>query len=823
MILRLPAVMAMALGFAAAPVNGQTTDQIQRAADYCNGPLGASSAECLAAAPGLGTAPPAHLGTPALTNPSVIPRTLPAPLPGLAPGADAPNEFQRFAAASVGSILPIFGAALFERVPSTFAPLERVPVTADYVIGPGDEIVLRTWGQVNLNLELVVDRAGAVFVPQAGNVTVAGLQFKQLPGFLKSDLGRVFRNFDLTVSMGQLRSIQVFVIGQARRPGSYTVSSLSTLVNALFASGGPTAQGSMRHIQLKRGAVVVSEMDLYDLLLKGDKSKDARLLPGDVVFIPTAGPQVAIAGSIRNPAIFELKDEHTVGELVHLAGDLAPTADVRRVLLERINADHQREVLELPLDVVGREVAIRDADILNIRSISPHFERTVTLRGNVANPGRFAWHEGMRLRDIIPDKDSLVTRAYWTKKNSLAFTLSEETAAGRVPGKSDVAQAASQAIASDGAKPTEEAAGSQEQAATADRESLQTQAPSKETSLRFKASEETAARRESIGTGLAGWVPEINWSYATIERQDPERLVTQLLPFNLGKLVLENDAGQNLELRSGDVVTIFSSADIRVSMAQQNRYVWLEGEFNSSGVYVAQPGETLGRLLERAGGLTPQAYLYGAIFTRESTRHDQQKRLDQFIAETERDLEQAVGRRTNLSSSPDEAQAFAAQVQSQRRLLEQMRSLQATGRIVLNFEADGDNAKKLMNLALEDGDRFVVPSRPATVNVLGEVYNQSAFLHESRLRVADYLRDAGGLKRSADKAHVFIIRADGSVVPKQGAGPFSKVFEAQRLNPGDSIVVPEEILRVPFIRSLRSWTQVLADLGLGAAAINVLK
>ena len=808
MSLRLPAVFAMTLAFAAAPVNGQTADQVQKATDYCNGPLGAASPECQAAAPGLVTASPARAGTPGLNNPSATSKELPLPPPALAPGADTPNEFQRFAAASVGSILPIFGATLFERVPTTFAPLERIPVTADYVIGPGDEIVLRVWGQVNLNLELVVDRAGAVYIPQAGNVTVSGLQFKQLPGFLKSELGRVFRNFDLTVSMGQLRSIQVFVIGQARRPGTYTVSSLSTLVNALFASGGPTAQGSMRHIQLKRGDVVVSEIDLYDLLLKGDKSKDARLLPGDVVFIPTAGPQVAIAGSIRNPAIFELKDEHTVGELLQLAGGLASTADLRRCLLERINAEHKRAVLELPLDALGREVAIRDADILHIRSISPRFERTVTLRGNVANPGRFAWREGMRLRDVIPDKDSLVTRSYWAKKNSLGFTPVEEMTTPREPVRTRLAGSAEATTMAEAGPGATDLAGSL-------RESRQ----SDET----RAMAAAATPREAIGTGLAGWVAEINWSYAVIERLDPERLVTQLLPFNLGKLILENDAAQNLELRSGDVVTIFSTSDIHVSVAQQNRYVLLEGEFHASGVYLAGPGETLGQLIERAGGLTSQAYLYGAEFTRESTRRDQQKRLDQFVRDMEKDLEQTATKRTSLSFTADETQALASQLQSERKALEQLRSLQATGRIVLNFEPGDANSAKLMNLALEDGDRFVVPSRPATVNVLGEVYNQNAFLHEPKMRVEDYLREAGGLKRNADKAHVFIIRADGSVLPKRGAGPFTKVFEAGRLNPGDSIVVPEEMLRVPFIRSLRNWTQVLADLGLGAAAINVLK
>jgi protein involved in polysaccharide export with SLBB domain len=209
-----------------------------------------------------------------------------------------PTEFQRFAASSVGELLPIFGANLFESVPTTFAPLDRVPVTADYVVGPGDEVLLRVWGQVNMDLDLTVDRAGAVFVPQAGNIILAGLQFHQLPTYLEAQLGRVFQNFDLNVGMGELRSIQIFVVGQVRRPGAYTVSSLSTLVNALFASGGPSSEGSMRRIQLKRGAQVATEFDLYDLLLRGDKSKDARLQPGDVVYVPPVGAQMAVAFSI---------------------------------------------------------------------------------------------------------------------------------------------------------------------------------------------------------------------------------------------------------------------------------------------------------------------------------------------------------------------------------------------------------------------------------------------------------------------------------------------------------------------------------------------
>ena len=248
------------------------------------------------------------------------------PRPSEAPPQPA-TEFQRFAASSVGEVLPIFGASLFEHVPTTFAPLDRAPVTADYVVGPGDEILLRAWGQVNLDLGLTVDRVGAVFIPQVGNVAVAGLQFQQLPGFSAGETGARLSNFDINVNMGQLRSVEIFVVGQVRRPGTYTVSSLSTLVNALFASGGPSAQGSMRHIQLKRQGQVVTEFDLYDLLLKGDKSKDARLLPGDVVYVPPSGPQIAVAGSVKNPAIYELNGEKTAGEIFQLAGGLSAVAD----------------------------------------------------------------------------------------------------------------------------------------------------------------------------------------------------------------------------------------------------------------------------------------------------------------------------------------------------------------------------------------------------------------------------------------------------------------------------------------------------------------
>jgi protein involved in polysaccharide export with SLBB domain len=358
-------------------------------AEQCAGPLGTYLPECQAIKSAPVIAPASKTGSggpdaPSLRAPSAkVPEAEEKNETPAVPAPEPPSEFQRFVASSVGQVLPIFGAGLFARVPSTFAPVDRAPVPAEHILGPGDEILLRVWGQVNLDLALTVDRGGAVFIPRAGNINVAGVTFQKLPDHLRTELGRVFRNFDLNVSMGQLRSIQIFVVGQARRPGAYTVSSLSTLVNALFASGGPSLQGSMRSIQLKRGASVVTEFDLYDLLLRGDKSKDVALQPGDVVYVPPAGPQVALAGSVKTAAIYELRGEQTAGEVIQMGGGLSPLADAQRATLERIANRSSRTVMSFGLDATGLRTRVADGDILNLLTITPQFANAVTLRGNV--------------------------------------------------------------------------------------------------------------------------------------------------------------------------------------------------------------------------------------------------------------------------------------------------------------------------------------------------------------------------------------------------------------------------------------------------------
>jgi protein involved in polysaccharide export with SLBB domain len=704
---------------------------------------------------------------------------------GVPEPAPSPTEFQEFVTTSVGRKLPIYGYSLFDRVPTTFAPIDRVPVTADYVIGPGDELLVRAWGQIDLDAKVMVDRGGEVYLPKVGALTVAGLKYDQLQDYCKTAVGRVFRNFDLNVSLGQLRSIQVFVVGQARRPGNYTVSSLSTLVNTLFASSGPSATGSMRHILLKRDNRVVTEFDFYDLLLQGDKSKDVRLLPGDVIYIPAVGPSIAVAGSVKVPAIYEMRDRTSLRDAIDMAGGLATTADKQKVVIERIEDRTTRKVEEFPLDEKGLERELKDGDVIRVFSLSPRFENGVTLRGNVARPGRYEWRPGLRIKDLIPDQGALVTRAYWLSNNSVS-TPSEN----------------------------------RERSPASSPKSERPESPSR-TSEESESSSRNGEHPESLFRNeVKRDVPEINWDYAVIQRLDPRDLTTRLIPFELGKVVLEGDEEDNLALEPSDIITIFSQADLEVPLARRSKFVRLEGEFKASGVYRVEPGETLRHLVARVNGLTPNAYLYGSEFTREAVRTQQQKGLDQLAESLEHDIDR---RATTASMNPDEAAEKRTQVEAQRQLVDKLRQVKATGRVVLELKTDAVGVDVLPNMTLEDGDRFMVPHRPSTVDVLGAIYNNNSFLYRRDKSVGAYLKQAGGPTRQADKGRILIIRADGSVLSKQSVGGWwDGGFESRRLMPGDAIVVPERLSQGTALRGLKDWSQIFSQFALGAAAVRVI-
>lgn len=720
---------------------------------------------------------------------------------------DPLSGFQLLIQNSSGYAPPIFGADLFRQPPSTFAPLDQTPVPADYVIGPGDTLQISTTGLYAVQLTLTVDRNGQINYPGVGLISVAGIHFAQLQGYLTQQVGRNFRGFNLTVSLGALRSIQVYVFGQARRPGLYTISSLSTLLNAVFASGGPLPTGSLRDIQLKRGDRVITDFDVYDLLLHGDKTKDVPLQPGDILYIPPVGPQVALLGSVTTPAIYELRGETTLNGLVTLGSGLATNATGENARIERIFEHRERSIVDITLPADGN-FALRDGDIVTIATILERFKDAVTLRGNVANPGRYNWKEGMRLQDVLPSREALITRDYFRKRNLIGLPAVEyQPTEGRVA----VSTAPTVNATSGQVTSTTTAAGTTVNAATAPAASSTSGSGSTIGDALTQSNSTFLAQNQVILSA-----PDVDLAYAVIERQDPATLVTSLVPFNLGKLVNEHDPSQNLPLFPGDVITIFSKADIRVPSAQQTRFVRLEGEFLQAGLYSVEPGETLRSLIKRAGGLTPDAYLYASEFTRQSTRRIQQQRLQEYADTLEAQIDSQSNQRIASSINPADAASISVSAASARAAVERLRRTQVTGRIVLKITPDAVGVDAVPDLALEDGDRFIVSRQPSTVTVAGQVYNASAFLYTPSLQVRNYVRDAGGPDRFGDRKRIFVIRADGSVVSEQ----FKHVEKATIL-PGDTVVVPPRLNNTSVLQYFVTASTLIGPIS-NAATLAVL-
>jgi protein involved in polysaccharide export with SLBB domain len=686
--------------------------------------------------------------------------------------ASEPSQFQRFVQESTGRLLPMYGRELFD-APQAYAANNALPVPDNYLLGPGDEVRLQVWGPVDFTSSLTVDRNGQVTLPKIGVVTLAGVAVRDLDKTMQGHLGKVFTNFQSSATMGRLRGIQVYVVGQARQPGTFQLSSLSTLVNALFASGGPNANGSMRHIELKRAGQTITTFDVYDFISRGDKTRDVALLSGDVIVIPSVGPRVAVTGAFDQAAIFELKTRATnVGDILSLGGGVPALATTQKALLERItrSSNPPRQVKEIMLDAQGLVQPMRDGDVLTLLGISPAFANAVTLQGTVAEPLRYRWFEGMTLLDLIPERDALITRDYYKRKNLLV----QNAGAGQ------------------------------------------------DTSEAKNAGANLTSRVRSMAD-------QINWEYAVIERMDRSKLSTQLIPFNLGKVVLNKDPAHNLVLQAGDVVTILSQNDLRLPQDRITRLVRVEGEVAAPGVYQTLPGETLPQLLKRVGGITPQAYLFGTELSRESVRERQQKNLDNLLRRLESQAQAQGGTVIANLGADRQAQAQVLQQQQQAQLnaqIARLRTLQSNGRIALELDPQAQALASLPNLPLEDGDNILVPAMPGFVSVFGSVHNENVFIYKQGKTVADILASAG-LTEDAEPSQAFVLRADGSTIARRDRrGFFGGGFESVQVMPGDTLVVPAQIDRESrynsIVRGFKDWTSILSNFGIGVVALSQL-
>ncbi len=582
-----------------------------------------------------------------LVEPTVI---TPRPTQGDAPSAiersaqltPQSNRVEGQAAVRVSTEeLEQFGYDLFAGSPTTFAPATDIPVPTNYIMGPGDTVILQLYGQQNVTHELVITREGMLLFPQIGPIAVAGLNFNELREQINEIVSTQLIGQRAAVTLGALRSIRIFVLGEAFRPGSYTVSALSTMTNALFVSGGITNVGSLRQVQLRRQGVTVAELDLYDLLLRGDTSADQRLMPDDVLFIPTVGSSVAISGDVIRPAIYELKDEETAEEVLALSGGLLPTAFPRASKIERINAQGLRTVIDVDLSAdSGRQSQIRNGDRIEINSVLDQLENVVMTEGHLQRPGGFQWREGIRVSDVIPSisallpnpdlQYALVVRQEPLTRMSIVHKLQLGNAISNPGSAADLELQANDRIVTFGSTV------SREENLTDLLEELNAQASfnspaaiiSVEGNVRFPG-EYPYLEGMSVGD-------IVNSAGGMLENSDDKYALLVRNRDNQGAITVEDAIANSLSINStknvsrGDTLLVFAANASRIELLdsvieqlksqsdslERSRVVRASGQVRFPGEYPLYEGMTVEGLVRAAGGFSESALTTEAELTR---------------------------------------------------------------------------------------------------------------------------------------------------------------------------------------------------------------
>ncbi len=723
-----------------------------------------------------------------------------------------------------------FGYGLFAGVPSTFAPATDIPIDVNYALGPGDTVKIQLFGKEHANYSLVVSREGRLHFPGLGPIPVAGLTFREMQEMLKTRVERQMLGEQVAITLGALRSIRVFILGDVNQPGSYTVSALSTLTNALFVSGGVNEIGSLRNIQLKRRGKVITRLDLYDLLLHGDTGHDVRVQPGDVIFVPPVGPTVGVAGEVRRPAIYELKREHNIQQVLELSGGLLPTAYPHDSQIERINTRSERTLVDVDLgNKTVLETEVRDGDTLHVYSILEKMEDIVLLSGHVQRPGGYQWRDGMRLSDLIPSMEhdllprpdlgyALIRRELLPDHRIDVFSVRLGRALQNPLSKDNVVlQPRDEVIVFDASADRGESVNEVVQLL---RQQASFQQPVRvvkvdgvvrhpgdyplETSMKvsdlIRAGGGLAEAAYALGAELTRY-KVIDGSYREIAHVDVDLAS-----------ILQGGGDADIVLQSHDVLSIK-----RLPEWATAETVEIKGEVRFPGVYPIARGEQLSELLERAGGFTDMAFPQGAVFLREELR----KRERQHIEEMSRRL------KSDLASVSlklvQEKGGNADSLEIIHKLTDQLRSVEPTGRLVINLpklvEETRDQRRSDYDVTLADGDKLYIPSTTQEVTVTGEVFYPTSHLYTKGLDRDRYVNMSGGVTSKADPRRIYVIRADGSV---ESGGHWFNSIGQDPIKPGDTIVVPLDVEPVRLITLWSNVSQIVFQLAIAAASANAI-
>ncbi len=663
------------------------------------------------------------------------------------------------------------------------------PVADNYVLGPGDEIQIAITGEINYNWKLDINRDGSIAIPYIGDIKLWGKTYREGKRIISEKFHEKFSNIEVSTSLGYLKSVNLFVLGEVSTPGIYDITFLSNPLTAFFQSDGIKKSGSLRKIKYISSKGTTKNIDLYKLFVKMEPLPELQSSSGDMIIVPPIEKVIGISGAVNRPGIYELNDDEQLSSLIKMAGGLLPTAGTKRIKLERITPSGEKITEDLKfenlneLEKISKTTELKNGDLVTVTEIAPYLHNYVEIKGNVNNEGSYQLKDGMRALDLIENANGLRKGTYMERAELLRFRGIETPEIIEVNLKKLLE-------------------GNPE-------ENIKLEEWDQ---LKIFTRDEV---EEKFFVRVDGEV-ENPGSFPL----NPNMKVEDLL-FIARPLISSHEKAElfRIDLEKGTYVQkidITNKNDLKIELKPDDHmhinekpayreigHVLLTGEFKFPGWYDIIVGTTLGELIDMAGGFTENAYLEGAILTKKSVKKLQDEAMENLIKETRMRLITEQRAIMGSISSEEDKLAQMKYIQMQEEQLEKIKEIQNPGRVIINLS---DPIQ--LEMPLENGDELEIPRLTKTVQVIGEVYNSTGIAYEENLSLKDYLEIAGGPKPTANIREMYVVRASGKV--EKGS---------VKIKPGDTIIVPEKVkIGISPLEALGFTVDILYKVGLTVAA-----
>ena len=710
------------------------------------------------------------------------------------------QRYQQQYNSTLAESLEQYGYTIFDSPTNTLTKL-AIP-SDDYLIGPGDKLRIRFWGSGRDGAYIVtVSREGTIDVPKIGIVSIAGTPFGKLEHVLRSEVEKYVQGVNISVSLAELRSVEIYVVGEVNRPGLHLVPAFSTVLDGLIAGQGVKRSGSLRTIKVFRGGNLLQVVDLYALLLHGSREGDISLQDGDVLFVPRLGPTAAVAGATGEPAIYELTTESSVADLLELAGGALPQSFTDRIYLRRFDKNQQFIVLDIDRRTKKSDlasIAIQNGDLLELQYLESLWPEVVRLEGNVWFPDVFSYRPNLKLSNILTDisllkpnsitdfallyrYDPLTTR-YGVERFPLSEVLNGQYDSNLHP---------------------------YDKIEILSRDDYGIKEPVKLVGSVWHPDDYVFSPGLTLGDllGLAG-----GFKFdADRKRIDLSRQMIKDGEVTTSHFTLQADTDTSFKLQPYDYIYVR-----RIKDAASFKSVSITGEIKFPGTYRIKDGERLSDLIERAGGFSDKAYFYGAYFTSSKAKIIQQASVDRMVYDLELRMQTVIAEQSKLLE--DEA-LVKGQQSALQQLISRLRQVKATGRMSITLGPLATLKDTAFDFELYEDDSLHIPQRPNFVSVVGSVYVPKSFMFKTNMNLGDYLQKAGGPTKTADKKSIYVVKANGEVLASAQSNGLFNNFNDTVLMPGDTIVVPEDLERVPGWKVFKDVTEVVFKI---AATIGII-